>query len=95
MTTPVCFQVPPIDKDEVLAIKALGAGDATPYQQKLALKVIVNKFSRAHDIQFVPDSPGQSAVLSGRAFVGASVLKYLNIEIGKLQNEDQPNDNQT
>lgn len=95
MSTPICFQVPKLTEDEVRAIKAVGVGEATEYQQRLALKVIVNKFSRAHDMQFVPGQPDQGDVLTGRAFVGSQILKYLNIEIGKLQNEEPTNDKET
>jgi len=81
-----CFIVAKLTKDEVLALKALATGEADPYQQSLALHVITNKFSRPHDLLFVPGQADQSAFLNGRAFVGMQILKYLNIPIGKLDN---------
>ena len=80
----VAAQTRELHKDEVVAIQALYKGEATPYQQKLALKVIVNDFSRAHDALYVPGSFDQTAFLNGRAFVGQRILKYINISVGKL-----------
>lgn len=86
--TPVCFYVPEVEKEELEALKQVYAGEASSYQQRLALSVIVNKFSRAHDMQFVPGAPDQSAVLTGRAFVGSRILWALNMKIGELQNKE-------
>jgi len=79
-----CFSCPDLNKEEVQAIKALGNGDASEFQQKLALKIIINVYSRAHDLCYVPDSQDQSAFIAGRAFVGQKILRCLNIPIGKL-----------
>lgn len=83
-----CFTCRALDKQEIAAIKALGEGEADKYQQKLALKVIVNDFSRTHDLCYIPDSQDQSAFISGRAFVGQKILLHLNIPIGKLLKEE-------
>lgn len=88
-----CFKCAGLTKAEHAAIRALRDGDADSYQQKLALKVIVNKFSRSHDGLYIPDSFDQSSFLSGRAFVGQKILKYLNIPVGKLQEEEQDGEN--
>jgi hypothetical protein len=85
---PTCFAFHSLTKDEIYAIKALKTGEATPEQQMVALRVIVNKFSRTHDLLFVPECERQSAFLNGRAFVGTQVLKILNVPIGKLLGED-------
>ena len=79
-----CFQVPSINKREIESIKALSVGEATPYQQKLALMVIVNKISRAQDLLYIPESFDETAFLNGRAFVGQKILKHINMPIGKL-----------
>lgn len=81
---PQAFAVEQVTKQEVAAIKALAIGEATEVQQKLALHVIVNKFSRAQDLLYIPGSFDQTALLNGRAFVGQQVLKYINIPVGKL-----------
>ena len=73
-----------LNEKEVRAVKAMYAGEATPEQQRLALAVIVNKFSRAQDLLFVPDSHDQTAFLNGRGFVGMQILKMIKVPIGKL-----------
>lgn len=85
--TEECFRCRDLEKREHEAIKALGKGEADAYQQRLALMVIVNDFSRTHDLCYIPDSHDQSTFISGRAFVGQKILKYLNIPIGKLKEE--------
>jgi len=81
----------PTDK-EIYAIKALAKGEATEYEQKLALSLIVNVFSRTHDLCYIPDSRDQSTFVSGRAFVGQKILKLINIPIGKLIKEEDSNE---
>lgn len=70
-------------RHEHVALKALHVGDATPDQQKLALEIIVKKLSRTHDLSYIPSSFDGSAFLSGRAFVGHQLLKYLNLPASK------------
>lgn len=83
MTSEV-FNHPPLDRQDVEALKALNQGTASADQQRLALYVIVNKLSRAHDVLYLPGSFDESAFLSGRGFVGQKILKYIKIPIGKL-----------
>lgn len=83
--TPTEFDVsPPLDQDDARALKALQRGDATSEQQWVALRVIVNKLCRTHDLQYVPGDTHAAAFLSGRAFPGAQILKALSLPIGKL-----------
>lgn len=80
----IATQTRTLTTPEVVAIQALHRGEATAYQQKLALKVIVNDFCRAHDALYIPGSFDQTAFLNGRAFVGQRILKFINIPVGKL-----------
>lgn len=82
-----CFRITELDRQEIESIKALGAGEATEFQQRLALKVIVNKFCRSHDLLFVPGDTHQTAFLNGRAFPGMQILKILNVPISQLTGE--------
>lgn len=84
-----CFLYPAISNEEHSAIKALHKGEADAYQQALALKVIVSKFSRAHDLLYFPDSFDQTAFINGRAFVGQQVLLLLKIPIGKINHKQE------
>ena len=81
---PVALKCEPLTQREHAALKAVWAGEATPEQQKLTLHVIVNKFSRTHDLLYVAGSFDQTAILNGRSFVGQKILKYLNLPVGKL-----------
>lgn len=89
-----CMVCPRITKPEAMAIKALYAGEASPYQQKLALSTIVNKFSRAKDLLYIPSSFDETAFLNGRAFVGQKILKYINVPIGQLHITEETEDNE-
>lgn len=60
---------PLTDETEIMAIKALAAGRANEVQQKLAVAVIVEKFCRAGDPSFWPDSERLSAFAAGKRFV--------------------------
>jgi hypothetical protein len=80
----IATQTRTLTKDEVIALQCLHRGEANEYQQRLALKVIVNDFSRAQDALYIPGSFDQTAFLNGRAFVGQRILKYINIPVGKL-----------
>jgi hypothetical protein len=81
---PQSFVVEPLTKAEVHALRDLHKGEATEHQQHVALYVIINKFSRAQDLLYIPGSFDQTAMLNGRAFVGQQILKYINIPVGKL-----------
>ena len=88
-----CFKTLPVDKHDVEAIKAVNKGTATEHQQKLAIAVIVNKFSRAQDLLYIPNSSDETAFLNGRGFVGQKILKIISQPIGKLINSTEENDN--
>tara|TARA_R110002072_G_scaffold266030_1_gene424902 strand:+ start:6131 stop:6418 length:288 start_codon:yes stop_codon:yes gene_type:complete len=83
--SPVIFKTQKLSDDEHRAIRSLYKGDATEHQQRLALKVIINKISRAQDLLYIPGSFDESAFLNGRAFVGQQLLKYLNLPVGKIE----------
>lgn len=90
----VCFQTPELSRLDIEAIKALNKGQATEHQQRLALSVICNKFSRAQDALYIPGTFDETAFLNGRAFVGQKILKIINLPIGKLINEKAETDEQ-
>lgn len=85
----ICFFTPSLDKRDIEAIKALSKGEASEYQQKLALAVICNKFSRAQDLLWVVNSPDETSFLNGRGFVGKKILKIINVPIGTLINDEE------
>jgi len=84
-----CWDVEPLSKEEVQALKSLYRGDAQTHQQRLALQVIINKFGRMSQPAFVPGDPGQSAFLAGRQFVALQITDCINRPLGQLVYADQ------
>ena len=84
MGAPQSLKVRDLDKEDIIALKAVHDGEANAHQQRLALYVITNIFSRAQDALYIPGSFDQTAFLNGRAFVGQQILKHINIPVGKL-----------
>jgi hypothetical protein len=93
-TKSIAFMTPAVTPQEHMALKRLYKGEADAHQQRLALQLIVNKFSRAQETLFIPGSFAETAFLEGRGFVGQRVLKYLNLPVGKLDdiNKEQSGD---
>ncbi len=79
-----CFNCTRATKPEANALKALYEGTATEHQQRLALSVIVHKFSRAQNLLYLPNDPEGTAFINGRGFVGMKILNIINVPIGHL-----------
>lgn len=76
---------PALTEDEQRSIKAVWRGDATEYQQKITIKVIVNKLCRADDLLYIPGSFDETAFLQGRSFVAKRILKVINQPLEKIE----------
>lgn len=74
------WEPPPIDEHEARALKSLQTGTANEGQQKLALKVIVEKLCRTYDLSFRPGEDGARATdfAEGKRFVGLRIVAVLN-----------------
>lgn len=92
MAIPAELKVDALDEFEVRALRACYAGEATPHEQKLVLKVIISKFTRVHDLLYIPGDTHASTFIQGRAFVGANILKILKLPIGALIQEGATTD---
>lgn len=79
-----CFMCKALTKEEHEALKALNNGEANASQQRLSLAIIIHKFSRAHNLLYIPESFDQTSFINGRAFVGQQILKHINIPVGQL-----------
>ena len=64
---------------DVGAIQALNRGDATPEQQRRALRYIVEVVAGTYDQSFRPDSERDTAFAEGRRFVGLTLVKLSKI----------------
>ena len=74
-----------LTKAEVVAIQATWAGEANDGQQRMAMQIIVDKFSMADHLSFKEGSPDGSVFLAGRAFVGKLIRHTLRKNVGELQ----------
>lgn len=68
----------PYEIEDVDAVKAVAAGNASPGQQKRALDWIVHRVAMTYDETFVHGSSDTSAFLAGRRNVGLQVVKLIN-----------------
>ena len=62
----------------VYALKALSEGEASDKQQKLIMRELLN-LSGYYDLSYRPDSDRDTAFAEGKRFVGAQVLKMVNL----------------
>lgn len=86
----------PFEDKHVAALQALLKGEATPWQQKLALEWIINDVSRAHALPYFPDNARDSDFAMGKSFVGQQILGLLKINMVNFnhppQTTDEPGD---
>ena len=79
-----------LTKAEALAIKMVNEGDATPEQQKAALRAILHKIAQVDDQSFRSDDHGgvqDTAFAEGKRFVGLQVRKIINVPLDILTGE--------
>lgn len=81
-----------LDKTDVLALRGLKAGTATPQQQQHAIQWLINVASRMDDLSFRPDSERATAFAEGKRFVGLQIWKALTLDMSTyFSNERKPN----
>lgn len=73
----------PVDYDaaDVIAVKALAAGEADATQQRRALDWIINTAAGTYEPSFYSDADGgerETAFAEGRRHVGLSLVKLVN-----------------
>ena len=69
---------------DVIAWQAIQRGDADEFQQRRALKWLIEEAAGTYEFQFYPSDRETSFGL-GRAFVGQQVVKMLNLDTTKMQ----------
>lgn len=62
----------------VYALKALREGTATPEQQKMAIDGLMS-ITAYYDLSYRPNSERDTAFAEGKRFVGAQVVKMVNL----------------
>lgn len=63
----------------VQALKAMHKGDASPDQQKIVLDCMM-ELTGYYDLSYRPDSERDTAFAEGKRFVGAQLVKMVNLK---------------
>lgn len=74
----------PYSEKEVRCIQALNRGDATPEQQRNALKFIIEIVAGTYDMSFRPESERDTCFAEGRRYTGLTLVKLLKIIPNRL-----------
>jgi len=72
----------PYSYADVVAVRAVATGEATPEQQKRALDWLIHSAAGAYEISFRSDGQGgdrETAFAEGRRFVGLQLVKLVNL----------------
>jgi hypothetical protein len=78
------------EEDDIAALKAVAAGNASPAQQKRALVWIVHRAAMTYDETFVQGQNDATYFLTGRRNVGLQIMKLVNVPIGELIPPEKP-----
>lgn len=79
---------PEYEVADVSALQALGRGEASPDQQKRALKWLIEKAAATYDQCYRPgseDGRRDTDFAEGRRFVGLQAVKLLRVNIAALK----------
>ena len=76
---------PEWDLPDAKALQQLAKGDATPEQQKRALRWIVETACATYDQPYRPESARDTDFACGRMFVGQQVVKLINLNLSTFK----------
>jgi hypothetical protein len=71
------------------AIQRLASGEATPDQQKRALRYVVETLCATYDLPYRPESARDTDFALGRMFVGQQIVKLTKINLSTLKEKTQ------
>lgn len=86
--TPPYFMCP-WDVPVAAAAQALQRGDASPEQQKMFLKWLIQTAAGTYEVTFHPESDRASAFAEGRRFVGTQCTKLLVVNTRTFVGRDK------
>lgn len=82
-----------LTKEEVHAIKSCWAGEANKDQQRKALNLVLTVFAQIKQTPYQPGEPDETSFLSGRFFVGQSLMDVIEKPFNMLiKPEVKPSD---
>ncbi|QGY29771.1 Bbp19 family protein [Pantoea cypripedii] len=73
----------------VYALKAMGKGVATESQQKLILAELMS-LTGYYDLSYRPDSERDTAFAEGKRFIGAQLVKLINLSPDVIESSKKP-----
>lgn len=80
---------PVLELPEVAAIQAVAKGNATAYQQALAMRVIVEKIGLAYEDTYCPGpSSRDSDFMQGRRRAGTMLRSFVNAPLRNFKDPD-------
>ena len=83
-----------LEDNEIHAIRATWAGQATEGQQRLALNTIITVFCKyPKSVPYSPGEPDETTFLAGRFFVGQCVAEIIEKPFNELAGEE-PSENE-
>jgi hypothetical protein len=80
------------EEADVGAIQALNRGDATEYQQKRALRFIIESICLTYDQPFSEVSERLTDFACGRMFCGQQIVKMTNLDLKNLKELRKPHE---
>lgn len=83
---PLPYAPAPWEDADITAIQALERGEASPEQQKRALKWIIDNAAQTHDVEYRSE-PHDHAFCSGRRFVGLQIIKAIKLNLRAFNNK--------
>lgn len=72
---------------DVAAIQSLDRGEASPDQQKRALKWIVERACQIGEDAFVPGHPEVTQYIVGRQSPGKQIVKLMKLNLSQLRSQ--------
>ena len=72
---------------DAAALQALARGDATPEQQKRALKFVVETLCGTYDLPYRPESARDTDFACGKMFIGQQIAKLVNLNLNTFKDK--------
>ena len=85
ITPSAAYAPAPWEPADAKALQQMAIGEATPEQQKRALKWIVEQAAATYDQPFRPGDNGETQFACGRMFVGQQIVKLVKVDLLALQ----------
>lgn len=83
--------IPKFEDADAYAIQALERGQASPEQQKRALRWIIDCACLTYDFCDKPDSDRLAAIFDGRRFAGLQIVKLIKINMAYFRKSTSTN----